>query len=159
MNEPAAQVIETFVERLGVVAQGDGLPRIAGRIMAYLVIHGGPVRSGELAEELRVSRASISTNSRLLASLGVIERVTRPGERQDYFQLRSDPYVEMLHGYASRLQKAQEAVAEARENLDPDEWGDALARLGELGRFYDDMSDLLETMIERGHGSGNQTKR
>ncbi len=159
MSKTADQAIEAFVERLGVVAQGDGLPRIAGRIMAYLVIHGGPVRSSDLAEQLQVSRGSISTNSRLLESLSVIERVTRPGERQDYFQLRSDPYVEMLHGYLTRLRKAQEAVTDTRNNLDPAKWADALTRLSELGKFYDDMADLLETMIERGRKSGSQTPR
>lgn len=159
MSKNPEQVIEAFVERLGVVAQGDGLPRIAGRILAYLVIHGGPVRSGDLAEQLQVSRGSISTNSRLLESLSVIERVTRPGERQDYFQLRSDPYVEMLHGYLTRLRKAREAVADTKRDLDPDTWADALARLGELGKFYDDMADLLETMIERGRGSDSQAPR
>lgn len=142
------------MERLGLVAQADGLPRIAGRIMGLLVIHGGPFSFAELAERLKVSRGSISTNSRLLENLGVIERVTRPGERQDYFRIRPEPYVELLWGSLSRLYKAREVVTDAQRKL-PDDWTDAQARLGDLGAFYNGLIERTEAMI----GVGKDTKK
>ncbi len=140
------QTVGTFIERLGLVAQAEGMPRIAGRIMGFLVIYGGPFSFAELAERLQVSRGSISTNSRLLENLGVIERVTRPGERQDYFQIRRKPYVELLKGSLARLYKAREVVGEAKGKL-PNDWLEAQARLDELASFYGGMIERTEGMM------------
>ncbi len=146
MKEHEEQVIEQFVERIGLIAQADGLPRIAGRIMGLLVIHGGPFSFAELAQRLQVSRGSISTNSRLLENLGVIERVARPGDRQDYFQIRSDPYVELLKGSLGRLRKAREAVADTQRKL-PDGWADTQTRLADLDAFYKGLIERTEAIV------------
>ncbi len=146
MQQSNEQVIEAFVERVGLIAQADGLPRIAGRIMGLLVIHGGPFSFAELAKRLQVSRGSISTNSRVLENLGVIERVTRPGDRQDYFQIRSQPYVELLKGSLGRLYKAREAVAGTRRKL-PADWSDTQTRLADLEAFYGGLIERTEAMI------------
>jgi DNA-binding transcriptional regulator GbsR (MarR family) len=138
--------INEFVERLGLVARADGLPRIAGRIMGLLVIHGGPLSFAELSKRLKVSRGSISTNSRLLENLGVIERVARAGERQDYFQMRPAPYEELLRGSLARLYKAREVVDDAQRKL-PGDWTDTQERLGELGEFYNGLIDRTEAML------------
>lgn len=146
MKKHSAHAIDEFVERLGLLAQADGLPRIAGRIMGLLVIHGGPFSFAEIAERLKVSRGSISTNSRMLENLGVIERVARSGDRQDYFQIRPQPYIELLRGSLGRLYKAQEYVADAQRNL-PDDWVDTQARLADLGAFYRSMIERTETIV------------
>ncbi|GJL62717.1 MAG: hypothetical protein NPIRA04_13710 [Nitrospirales bacterium] len=149
------QIVETFVEQLGLVAQAEGMPRIAGRIMGFLVIHGGPFSFTELAKRLQVSRGSISTNSRLLENLGVIERVAQPGDRQDYFQIRRKPYVELLKGSVTRLYKARAVVDEAKEKL-PDTWKETQARLEELGLFYGGMIKSTEAMIIPSKKYGNR---
>ncbi|PLY16882.1 MAG: transcriptional regulator [Sedimenticola sp.] len=149
MKQNTEHAVEEFVERLGLVAQADGLPRIAGRIMGFLVIHGGPYSFSELAEHLKVSRGSISSNTRLLESLGVIERITRPGERQDYFQMRPHPYMELVRGLQSRLNKARQVVADAQRKL-PEDWSDAQTRLAELGDFYSRLVDSTEMMVSSG---------
>jgi DNA-binding transcriptional regulator GbsR (MarR family) len=146
MEQNNEQVIAQFVERVGLIAQADGLPRIAGRIMGLLVIYGGPFSFAELAKRLQVSRGSISTNSRLLENLGVIERVARPGDRQDYFQIRSEPYLELLKGSLGRLYKAREAVADTKRKL-PDDWSDAQGRLADLDAFYSGLIERTEALI------------
>src|SRR5690606_21420618 len=62
--------VTRFIEQMGMSAQADGVPRIAGRIFGYFVINGGPISFTQLAQELQVSRASVSTNLRILASIG-----------------------------------------------------------------------------------------
>jgi DNA-binding transcriptional regulator GbsR (MarR family) len=146
MGQGQEQVIEQFVERVGLVALADGLPRIAGRIMGLLVIYGGPFSFSELAKRLEISRGSISANSRLLENLGVIERVARPGDRQDYFQIRPEPYLNLLKGSLGRLYKAREVVADAQRQL-PDDWTDAQARLADLDAFYYSLIDRTEAII------------
>jgi len=148
------QITEDFIERMGLITQAEGLPRIAGRIMGFMVIHGGPFSFSDLAENLKVSRSSISTNTGLLENLGVIERVARPGDRQDYLQIRPDPYVELLKGSLGRLYRARDVVAETQQSL-PEDWTDAQRRLQELRSFYVGLIKRTEVMIE----SGNETKQ
>ena len=125
-----------FIERMGLNAQADGMPRIAGRIMGLMVLDGGPLAFGELAERLQVSRGSISTNVRLLEGMGVIERVAKPGDRSDYFRLADEPYRALIAGVRERAVRGERAAREARDAL-----GDAIdegaaRRLGKLSAFY-----------------------
>lgn len=145
------QLIADFVERMGLIIQADGLPRIAGRIMGLMVVHGGPFSFAELAERLQVSRASVSTNTRLLENLGVIERTTVPRDRQDYFRLRPNPYARMLRGYADRMRRTREVVQGLLAALPPD-LSSRRQRLGELDAFYDVMIGGFEAVIKTWDG-------
>lgn len=148
MTGNADQTIEDFVERLGLVTQADGLPRIAGRIMGLMVIYGGPFSFTDLAEKLQISRASVSTNTRLLESLGVIERTTVPGERQDYFKIRPHPYSPLMQGYVERMRRARDMVGSTQDEL-PEEFGEAHERLQDLNEFYETMIDSFEKVVEK----------
>ncbi len=148
MSKKAQETIERFVEQMGLVAQADGLPRIAGRIMGLLVIQTGPFSFTELAEQLQVSRGSISTNTRLLESLGVIERVTHTGERQDYFQLAPNPYAKLLEGVVQRMSKAHALVTCTQEAL-PKRMKSAQSNLNDLGEFYRTAIKNTQSIIKK----------
>jgi DNA-binding transcriptional regulator GbsR (MarR family) len=60
--------IEEFVEMMGRQLEEQGAPRIAGRMFGYLMMIEEPESLDQLAEDLQVSRTSISTNARLLVS-------------------------------------------------------------------------------------------
>ena len=141
-----------FIERMGVIAQADGLPRIAGRLMGFFVLHGGPVSFGELSERLQISRASVSNNTRLLEGLGVIERTSLPGDRQDYFRLADAPYHRLLEGVVERMGRAAAAAKRTARAL-PAERDDAQRRLADLADFYaragEHTRQLLATMARR----------
>jgi DNA-binding transcriptional regulator GbsR (MarR family) len=78
-----------FVEEVGLMFEAVGLPRMAGRIFGWLLIANPPHQSmGELVEVLQASKGSISTMTRLLIQISLIERVSFPGQRRDYFQIK-----------------------------------------------------------------------
>lgn len=88
--EPAVQADlslaqQQFVESTGLLYQRSGSTRIAGRIYAALLLAEDPLSIDEIASRLLVSRASVSTNARLLTSQGLIERTSLPGDRRDYY--------------------------------------------------------------------------
>ncbi len=73
-----------------------GLPRMAGRIFGWLLISDPPQQSnGELAETLQASKGSLSTMTRLLMQIGLIERISIPGARRDYFQIKPHAWERM----------------------------------------------------------------
>lgn len=95
----------TFVEEVGIVFEQTGLPRMAGRIFGRLMICDPPYQSpSQLAAALIASRGSISTMTRLLTQLGIIERFCLPGERQTYFQLSANALRHLTgHGLADEI--------------------------------------------------------
>src|SRR4051812_38541175 len=76
---------QQFVERAGLLWEADGLPRIAGRIFGLMIIAEDPLSLDQIAEALGVSKASASTDTRLLERLGYLERISKPGDRKDYY--------------------------------------------------------------------------
>jgi DNA-binding transcriptional regulator GbsR (MarR family) len=97
MNDVQQLEEKRFVEEVGIVSEQTGLPRMAGRILGWLLISEPPHQSTtQLAEALMASKASISTATRLLIQVGLIERLSIPGVRHDYFRIRSDAWQHMI---------------------------------------------------------------
>ncbi len=137
-----------FIEEMGLLTESEGLPRIAGRIMGLLIVEDEPIGFSALSDRLKVSRASVSTNTRLLETLGIIERTARVGERQDYFQISTNPYLRFLQGASDRLSKSKEVVRKAQTTLGR-RHKTAGARLEELYAYFDGVSEAYETLIAR----------
>ncbi|MFC2007063.1 GbsR/MarR family transcriptional regulator [Chloroflexota bacterium] len=78
-----------FVEEVGSVFEALSLPRMTGRVIGWLLICDPPHQSpDELAEALMASKGSISTTTRLLIRIGMIERLSLPGVRHTYFRIK-----------------------------------------------------------------------
>lgn len=131
-----AKIREEFVEKIGVIIQNEGLPRIAGRVLATLVYDGERVSFGELANKLGVSRGSISSSVRLLEDRQVIKRVAKPGDRQDYFEVAEDVYMNLLETSALRARRAYKDIVGTLAKLPLSEAGPH-ARLKAYADFYD----------------------
>lgn len=156
-QNPTPPAVERFIERLGVASQAEGLPRIAGRVLAYLLVSGRPCGFDELARGLRISRASVSTNTRLLESLGVVERVTRPGARGDFYELGEDPFGRLVQRAVRRLHRMKQLLADARQSF-PASQAAAAARLAEMEAFYDLQIGHAEAALEEWHAPGRKKR-
>lgn len=142
------EVERDFVERLGLMMEAEGMPRIAGRIFGYLMIHEGSYSLDELAERLRVSKASVSTNARQLERLGVLERVGVPGDRRDYYRMDEDAWERMLE-VAQRRWEVLRAQLTATAAVLPDEMEAGRRRLIQAEQFHLLMIDGMDRMLER----------
>jgi DNA-binding transcriptional regulator GbsR (MarR family) len=105
---------EQFVERMGLVSESDGIPRIAGRILGFLMLTPGECSLDDLADELQVSRASISNDARRLAQMGLIERRSRPGDRRDYYRSAPDAFRHSIERRIEALRRFHTVIDEAR---------------------------------------------
>ncbi|MEX2516280.1 MAG: MarR family transcriptional regulator [Gammaproteobacteria bacterium] len=135
-----------FIERMGQQAQSDGLSKIAGQIWAALIVSDGPVSSSELVELLHISKGSISTNTRLLEMLGIVERGSKPGERQDFFSIRPNPYAALVEGQVKRFEAAKAVVAETKSAITADH---TRTKLADLERFYTLYHDSSKELLKR----------
>lgn len=74
-----------------------GTPRMVGRVLGWLLVCDPPGQSAaELADVLQASRGSISTATRVLIRIGLVERVRVRGERFDRFQAAPAAWDEVL---------------------------------------------------------------
>lgn len=106
---------DRFIERLGLLfEETEGMARIAGRIVGLLLLTPGECSIDEMAERLAVSRASISVDARQLEQCGIVERVTRKGDRRDYYRIAPDHYARALERRMALLQRLAELIGEAR---------------------------------------------
>ena len=100
-----------FVDRICCQAEADGLPRIAARVFGTLLLSPEPRCLDDLAAELGVSKASVSTDCRRLLERGIVERVTRPGDRRDFYQLTPDFFAQIIR-HSSRRWAAMSELAD-----------------------------------------------
>ncbi|MGB5557595.1 MAG: MarR family transcriptional regulator [Paracoccaceae bacterium] len=142
-----AKIRRQFVEKIGAVAQSEGMPRIAGRLFALLIFEGRWFSFGELADVLEVSRGSVSSNVRLLENLGVIKRASRPGDRQDYFHLADNPYANLLAGAATRAKAARREIEDTITDL-PGSQAETLERLRSFAQFYGALQVSVSRAVE-----------
>ena len=74
-----------FIENMGLYFENSGIPRIGGRILGLLMIAHDPLSAEDIAKILKVSRASLSTNLRLLTSSGLVEKTSILHDRNTYY--------------------------------------------------------------------------
>ena len=142
-----ARIVD-FVERMGIVLESDGLPRIAGRIFALLLVSSEARSLDDLAAELQVSKGSVSTNARLLEQRGLLQRVCRPADRRDYYSVPEDLFVHTMDQRLARWQRFHEAVGAARTSL-PIRSAQVRDRLDEYERAYTFMAKVIRDGLTR----------
>ena len=107
---------ERFIERMAQLLESDGFARTAGRIFGLLLLTPGPLSQEELAERLQVSRGSVSQETRSLEKIGVIERVTRPGDRRAFYEVSDLIHDRILSLRIERFEYTREALHEGMKS-------------------------------------------
>jgi DNA-binding transcriptional regulator GbsR (MarR family) len=139
---------QTFIEQMGLTSERHGMPRIAGRLLGFLLLDGGAHSLDDLAERLQVSKASVSTNARVLENLQLIERQTVPGDRRDFYRIGDNPGEHMFELARQRLEETRRLFDTTRHTL-PEEMEEARARVTAWSSFYAFLLDDLDRKVER----------
>ncbi len=132
---------DAIIEQLGLTAEREGMPRISGQIWGLLLATETPLNGKQIAEKLAVSRGSISTATRMLESLGVLERRVRPGDRQTYYAMREHPYSNLARLSAER---ARTNSLKIRKLRDGEANTETRQRLENLMHFYANTAHALQ---------------
>jgi DNA-binding MarR family transcriptional regulator len=146
-RETLSPELRQFVESLGLYFEKYGLPRIGGRMLGLLIIADRPLSLDDIAHTLHVSRASVSTNIRLIVASGLAEPFTVPGDRRDYYRFGPDTWELTLQAELDgiltlrRLGERGLAAARASETV-------AQQHLSELLEFCDFMLEERRVGLE-----------
>jgi DNA-binding transcriptional regulator GbsR (MarR family) len=146
-DSPEDDVLLHAVERFGALLTEAGMPRMAARIFAFLIIDDADdATASELGQRLRVSPAAVSGAVRYLVQTGLLERRRRPGVRSDEYRLHGDIWYETYLQRTVLMRHWEETLADAIEALGPDRAGRSLRESREFMAF---LRDEYPAMMDR----------
>lgn len=138
-----------FVEDISLYFEQMGLPRTAGRVLGVLLICDPPAQSlTDLCERLQASKSSVSTTTRLLTEMDLIERVPSPVPRQVYFQFRPGGWMVFVRqrlGLWASLHQIAEHGLELLQDRDPE----LRSRLQEAHDMFSLIEEELPVLLQR----------
>ncbi|MCA9955025.1 MAG: hypothetical protein KC434_09915 [Anaerolineales bacterium] len=148
MSNPDEQLLH-YVEDFGLYFEQFGLARTAGRMLGWLLVCDPPHQTmDELVEVLQVSKSSISTTSRLLMYIGLVSKVSFPGERKDYYRISENAWVQ---GWEAKNNQTTEMklMAVRGLNLLPEDDSERRERLQEMHDLYAFLEEELPKLTQR----------
>ena len=142
------EAVQQLVEQMALICEKEGMPRIAGRIFGYLLATDETFSLDELAERLQSSKASASTNARMLEQFGMIQRVSVLGDRRDFYRVQDDPWEQMLRVAQGRWREMVNVFEAAARRL-PEPAG--RTRMDEAARFHSLLIRECDALIDSWH--------
>lgn len=111
-----------WVERVaGFLTQEYGLPPIAGRVLGWLMACDPPEQSAaQLAAAVGASRASLTTNLRLLLDAGLVGKRPGRGERTAYYRVDDDAWQRVIRRRIATLGSFRDITNAGIELLERD---------------------------------------
>jgi DNA-binding transcriptional regulator GbsR (MarR family) len=127
MADDPEKILRQAVERFAPLLTEAGMPPMAARVFAYLIIdRENGFTASELADGLGVSPAAISGAVRYLSQARVIVRERPAGARRERYRLYDDTWYEMTLERVHTLRRWEQLLAETIELVGPDRAGRSL---------------------------------
>ncbi len=136
-----------FVEDVGLLLENAGLPRMSGRVLGWLLVSDPREQSfQQLTDALQASKGSISASTNTLIRIGLIERMSKPGDRKDYFRIPDGAWRELIR---TRIRAIREVVnlAERGLELTSDRPEDDRQSLQEMREVYTEVHAALKELV------------
>lgn len=139
-------------ERAAAMLTAAGMARMPARVMMALV--GSPdegYTAAELADRLGVSAAAVSGAVRYLVSMRLVQRLSKPGDRRDRYDLVDDAWAGMIASNSpmyAHLATAMERIA--ADNADAPA---SVARALEVADFLRYLAERMPRMAEEWRAS------
>ncbi|WP_433436124.1 GbsR/MarR family transcriptional regulator [Nonomuraea sp. CA-141351] len=127
--------IAVFRERFAQIMVEYGMPRMASRVFAALLVtDSGKLSAAELAERLGVGASAISGAVKYLVQVRLVERGREPGTRHDFCRIHEHTWSHFVSQSAPMLVRVQGGADEGIAVLGLD--SPAGRRLDETRRFF-----------------------
>ncbi|MCL4869882.1 MAG: MarR family transcriptional regulator [Anaerolineae bacterium] len=138
-----------YVEDAALQFEQVGMSRSAGRILGWLLIADPPHQSmNALVDALQISKSSVSAATQFLIRHDLIQRISLPGERPDYYRVTEGVWPNMMHQQINQMILLRK-LAEQGLDLLADQPVVRRERLQEMDDFYAFFEKELPLLIER----------
>jgi DNA-binding transcriptional regulator GbsR (MarR family) len=128
----------TFIDDMGQLMAGWGIPRTTGRIYAYLLLQREPATLDDIAADLSIAKSGASVASRQLAHLGLARVVGQPGSRRVLYEALYN--IESI--IAARTAQMNDLIVQLRQ-------GARVASGGQGRQRLQNMADWCEAWVQQ----------
>lgn len=138
-----------FIELMGRWWESTTGGKAAGRILGWLMIcQPAHQAAGDLVESLELSTGTVSTQIRVLERILFVERVTFPGDRVTYYQLKPDVWIGVMMSEPQHIRRMLE-LSEAATDVMPEIRPDRVTDMGFIAKFLlDRWPSLMDELVE-----------
>ncbi len=137
-----------FIETLGLHFEDEGIPRIGGRMIGLLILADRPLSLGRIADLLKVSPASVSTNARMFLTRSLLEEISYPGDRRHYYVFSKSAWEQQFQAAMKSVLNAGKIFRAGLARLGPEEHV-RRERMGEAVEFFDFFYEVVESALAR----------
>jgi DNA-binding Lrp family transcriptional regulator len=129
--------LRDYIERWGMLFERLGGTRMMGKVLGWLLVCDPPEQTAaSIAEAVGASAGSVSTTTRALEQMGMIERFGVTGKRSAHFRVKPFMWGQMMRRRMASIVQMGELSEEGIRRFSPDDRERAL-RLRELGSYCD----------------------
>jgi DNA-binding MarR family transcriptional regulator len=151
-SEPEIQAhrYDEFIESFAhLVSSSRGLPMVAGRLFAYLLVcEPAEQTAAQLSQAVGASLGTISGMTRLLIGTGLIERTRRRGERSAVYRVPPDGWRTVTKGQIEGTRYARE-LTDRGLSLMTDRPAASRSRLQDLRDIYLFFESSIPALFEQ----------
>ena len=139
----------SFVERWSRILATEGLPPVAGRLWAWLLVCEPREQSvDDIADAIGASRGAISGAVRWLEPSGLIHRTRRPGDRRDYWSVTDEAAIRAIENRQRAMQPSLDTLESAMAALS-DRDPASLQRLRDVHELYLVMVEVVDIALDQ----------
>jgi DNA-binding transcriptional regulator GbsR (MarR family) len=154
-------ITERFVLHWGEMGVRWGVNRTVSQIHALLFVNGVPLTAEDIAETLGVARSNVSNSLRELQNWNLVRITHILGDRRDFFETSTDPWVLMrvivrerkLREFDPTVQMLSSTINDPEFAKEPPERQqrvrDTHALMHSLGSWVDDMLRLEPSVLTK----------
>jgi DNA-binding transcriptional regulator GbsR (MarR family) len=144
-----SEAVRQYVEETGVLLEDAGLPRMAGQILGWLQVCEPETQSHrDIIDALGISRASVSTVTRFLENVGVVERTMVPGDRRDFYRISRDAWHRFMQSRVETMRKLRRNADQGLRAL-ANETPERRERLERMRRLYAFLEREMPKLLAR----------
>ncbi|MDF5755178.1 transcriptional regulator [Spongiactinospora sp. TRM90649] len=147
-----------WVERVAMYLARDGVPPIAGRVLGWLMACDPPEQSaGQISAAIGASRASLTSNLRLLTGMGFLTWRTRPGERTVYYRMAEDAWTVVIHRQIAGITAFLDITEQGLDMVG--QAGERATRIRQAHAAFEWMAAVFDQApaLRPGHGKDGET--
>ncbi|MGF1504026.1 MAG: MarR family transcriptional regulator [Chloroflexi bacterium] len=141
---------EKFVEDFGLFFEAQNLNRTAGRIFGWLLICTPAEQTlDDLTDALQMAKSTVSTSARFLDEVGMVERVSKPGIRKDFYRIRPGFWEQALKGAMSQFAGFKQFAERGMDLVADDAAPEQVRVLKEMHSVYSFFSREFPALLEQ----------
>jgi|WetSurMetagenome_2_1015567.scaffolds.fasta_scaffold126926_1 DNA-binding transcriptional regulator GbsR (MarR family) len=138
---------QDFIEHWSRILAAEGLPPVAGRLWAWLLVCEPAEQTAEqIAHAIGASRGAISGAARMLEPSGLILRTKRRGDRREYWRSAPDAVIRVLEAKERQVRPSLDVLSAALVAL-ADRPEASLQRLSETHALYVQLAATFPSIV------------